>query len=77
MASNIKKVPMQHPFKKDRSGMPFIQMVNERTAKAGKLAKLGYIPVPRVTTPPTIDLTKNAPATATKPTPSPKTTPTK
>ena len=52
MATNIITIPMQHPFKKDRNGMPFIQKVNAKTVKSGKAAKLGYIPVPQSATPP-------------------------
>lgn len=70
MATNIQTVPMQHPFKKDRNGLPFIQRVNAKTVKSGKAAKLGYIPVPQIATPPPAPATKATTATT-------KVTPTK
>ena len=69
MATNIQTIPMQHPFKKDRNGLPFIQRVNAKTVKSGKAAKLGYIPVPQSATPPPTTAPKASTTASTKVTP--------
>lgn len=47
-----KRIPMQHPTKRDENGKPVVQQINARTVASGKAAKLGYTPVPQPEQPP-------------------------
>lgn len=52
MAKQTLRVPMYHPWKKDRDGNPAIQQINPKTVRSGKASLMGYTPVPVVTAPP-------------------------